>query len=126
VRVIDYVLADPGRRATVDRYRLVTTMLDPAQAPARDLAALYTERWEVETALAELKTTQRGPKQILRSKTPTGVEQEVWAHLLVHYALRAVIHHAALAEDLDPDRLSFIRTLRVVRRHTVAHAAFSP
>jgi hypothetical protein len=126
VRVIEYTLADPGRRTKVDRYRLVTTILDPAQAPAADLAALYTQRWEVETALAELKTTQRGPKQILRSKTPDGVEQEVWAHLLVHYALRAVIHHAALAEDLDPDRLSFIRTLRVVRRHTIAHAAFSP
>jgi Insertion element 4 transposase N-terminal/Transposase DDE domain len=126
VRVIEYTLADPGRRTKVDRYRLVTTILDPAQAPAAELAALYTQRWEVETALAELKTTQRGPKQILRSKTPDGVEQEVWAHLLVHYALRAVIHHAALAEDLDPDRLSFIRTLRVVRRHTIAHAAFSP
>ena len=126
VRVIEYTLTDPGRRTTVDRYRLVTTILDPTQAPAAELAALYTERWEVETALAELKTTQRGPKQILRSKTPDGIEQEVWAHLLVHYALRAVIHHAALAEDLDPDRLSFIRTLRVVRRHTIAHAAFSP
>ena len=126
VRVVEYTLTDPGRRTTVDRYRLVTTILDPRLAPAGELAALYTQRWEVETALAELKTTQRGPKQVLRSKTPDGVEQEVWAHLLVHYALRAVVHHAALAEDLDPDRLSFIRTLRVVRRHTIAHGAFSP
>src|SRR5215211_5872938 len=126
VRVIEYTLSDPGRRTSVDRYRLVTTILDPTQAPAAELAALYTERWEIETALAELKTTQRGPKQILRSKTPDGIEQEVWAHLLVHYALRAVIHHAALAEDLDPDRLSFIRTLRVVRRHTIARPAFPP
>jgi hypothetical protein len=126
VRVVEYTLADPGRHAKADRYRLVTTILDPTQAPAAELAALYTERWEVETALAELKTSQRGPKAVLRSKTPTGVEQEVWAHLLVHYALRRLLHQAALDEDLDPDRLSFIRSLRVVRRQLIAHAAFSP
>jgi len=126
VRVIEYILADPGRRTRADRYRLVTTILDPTQAPAHELATLYAERWEVETTLAELKTTQRGPKQILRSKTPDGVEQEVWAHLLVHYALRTLMHHAAQAEDLDPDRLSFVRTLRIVRRQMIAHAAFSP
>jgi hypothetical protein len=126
VRVVEYTLTDPGRRTTVDRYRLVTTILDPAQAPAQELAVLYTERWEVEGALAELKTTQRGPKQVLRSKTPELVAQEVWAHLLVHYALRAVLHQAALDEDLDPDRLSFVRSLRVVRRQVIAQAAFSP
>jgi IS4 transposase len=126
VRVIEYTLSDPGRRTSVDRYRLVTTILDPSAAPAGELAALYTERWEVETALAELKTTQRGPRQVLRSKSPELVAQEVWAHLLVHYALRQVMHTAALAEDLDPDRLSFIRTLRVVRRQVIAAPAFSP
>jgi len=126
VRVIEYALSDPGRRTSVDRYRLVTTILDADLAPAHELAALYTERWEIETALAELKTTQRGPRQVLRSKRPELVAQEVWAHLLVHYALRAVMHTAALAEDLDPDRLSFIRTLRVVRRQVIARPAFSP
>jgi Insertion element 4 transposase N-terminal/Transposase DDE domain len=126
VRVVEYTLADPGRRTRVDRYRLVTTILDPAMAPAHELAALYTERWEVETALGELKTTQRGPRQVLRSRTPELVAQEVWAHLLVHYALRQVMHTAALAEDLDPDRLSFIRSLRVVRRQVIARPAFSP
>jgi hypothetical protein len=126
VRVIEYTLTDPGRRTSVDRYRLVTTILDPVMAPAHELAALYTERWEVETALGELKTTQRGPKQVLRSKSPELVAQEVWAHLLVHYALRQVMHTAALAEDLDPDRLSFIRTLRVIRRQVIAAPAFSP
>jgi hypothetical protein len=126
VRVVEYTLADPGRRPKVERYRLVTTILEPDQAPAAELAALYAERWEAETALAELKTTQRGPRQVLRSKTPDGVEQEVWAHLLVHYALRRLLHQAALDQDLDPDRLSFIRTLRVVRRQLIAHAAFSP
>jgi len=80
----------------------------------------------VETALAELKTTQRGPRQVLRSKHPELVAQEVWAHLLVHYALRAVMHTAALEADLDPDRLSFVRTLRVVRRQLIARPAFPP
>jgi hypothetical protein len=126
VRVIEYALADPGRRTSTDRYRLVTTILDPAMAPAGELAALYTERWEIETALGELKTTQRGPKQVLRSKRPELVAQEVWAHLLVHYALRAVMHTAALEADLDPDRLSFIASLRVVRRQVIARPAFSP
>jgi Insertion element 4 transposase N-terminal/Transposase DDE domain len=126
VRVIEYALADPGRRTSVDRYRLVTTILDPELAPAHELAALYTERWEVETALAELKTTQRGPRQVLRSKSPQLVAQEVWAHLLVHYALRQVMHTAALEADLDPDRLSFVRTLRVIRRQVIAAPAFSP
>jgi hypothetical protein len=126
VRVIEYALADPGRRTSTDRYRLVTTIGDPTMAPAGELAALSTQRWEVETALAEVKTTQRGPKQVLRSRSPELVAQEVWAHLLVHYALRAVMHTAALAEDLDPDRLSFVRTLRVIRRQVIAAPAFSP
>ncbi len=82
--------------------------------------------WRIETTLDELKTHQRGAQVVLRSKSPEMVEQEVWAHLLVHYALRQVMHTAALAEDLDPDRLSFIRSLRVVRRQVIAQTAFSP
>jgi hypothetical protein len=83
-------------------YRLVTTILDPSRAPAAELAALYAQRWEQETALEELKTHQRGPGVVLRSKTPAMVEQEVWAHLLVHYAIRKLMHQAAREQDLDP------------------------
>ena len=128
VRVIEYTLGkDPGRPQRPAPYRLLTTILDPAQAPAAELAALYHERWEFETTLAELKTHQRGPGVVLRSRSPAGVEQEVWAMLLVHHAIRRLMHQAALGADLDPDRLSFVRSLRVVRRQvTSGQAALSP
>ena len=126
VRVLDYTIDDPGRPGHRQRYRLVTSILDPAQAPAKELAALYHQRWELEGALDELKTHQRGPRAVLRSKTPQGVEQEIYAHLLVHYAIRALMHQAALDAEVDPDRLSFVRSLRIVRRQLIAQAAFSP
>jgi hypothetical protein len=125
-RVVEYRLGDPALGEPDQRYRLLTTILDPAAAPANELAALYPQRWELESALDELKTHQRGPRAILRSKTPEGVEQEVYAHLLVHYAIRALMHQAALDADLDPDRLSFTRSLRIVRRQLITQAASSP
>jgi hypothetical protein len=121
VRVVEYTM--PGQ-ATV--YRLITTILDPAAAPALDLAALYTQRWEIETSLDELKTHQGQPGMVLRSQTPTGVEQEIYGFLLVHYAVRTLMHHAATGADIDPDRVSFTRTLRLVRRQVTTQAAFSP
>jgi hypothetical protein len=126
VRVLDYTIDDPGRPGHRQHYRLVTSLLDPTHAPAAELAALYHQRWELEGALDELKTHQRGPRAVLRSKTPEGVEQEVYAHLLVHYAIRALMHQAALDATTDPDRLSFVRSLRIVRRQLIAQAAFSP
>lgn len=125
VRVIEYTI-DDGRAPTGERYRLVTTLLDPDQAPAAELAELYAQRWEFETTLDELKTHQRGAKVVLRSKYPDGVEQEVWGLLLVHWAIRELIHVAALDADIDPDRVSFTRTLRLVRRSVTEQAAFSP
>jgi len=104
VWVLQYTLDDPGRPGHGQRYRLVTSILDPAAAPAIELAVLNHQRWELETTLGELKTHQRGPRAVLRSKTPQGVEQEIWAHLLVHYAIRALMHQAALDADTDPDR----------------------
>lgn len=120
VRVIEYIIEDPGRSDTAERYRLITTILDPAAAPADELAALYAERWEIETALDELKTHQRGPRVVLRSKTPDGVLQEIYGHLCTHYAIRALMSDAADDADVDPDRISFLRTLRAARRPTRA------
>src|ERR671929_169521 len=107
-------------------YRLVTTVLDPAAAPAAELAALYHERWEIEGALAELKTQLRGARVVLRSKTPELVRQEFWGLLLAHFAVRGLMHEAALKADEDPDRLSFSHAVRVVRRKLPLFAALPP
>jgi hypothetical protein len=125
-RVIEYRLDDPGLPRSEQRYRLLTTILDPEQAPAAELAALYGERWELEGAIDELKTHQRGPRVVLRSKQPDGVIQEAYGYLCTHYAIRRLMHDAALQADLDPDRLSFTRGLRAARRSTRSHPGFSP
>ena len=125
VRVIEYTIED-GRAPEGEHYRLVTTLLAPDQAPALELAELYAQRWEYENTLDEFKTHQRGAKVVLRSKSPDGVQQEVWGFLLVHWAIRELMHTAALDADVDPDRVSFIRTLRLARRSVTEQAAFSP
>jgi len=125
VRVVEYVI-DDDHAPQGERYRLVTTLADPAAAPAEDLAGLYAQRWEFEIALDEIKTHQRGPGVVLRSRSPDGVEQEVWGFLLVHWAIRELMHAAALDAGIDPDRLSFTRALRLVRRTVTEQAAFSP
>src|SRR5205085_316719 len=107
-------------------YRPVTTLLDPAAAPAAELAALYHERWEIEGALAELKTHLRGARMVLRSKTPALARQEFWGLLLAHFAVRGLMHEAALRADEDPDRLSFLHAVRVVRRKLPLFAALPP
>jgi Insertion element 4 transposase N-terminal/Transposase DDE domain len=126
VRVVEYEIQDPGATSGEGRYRLLSTILDPDQAPAEELAPLYAQRWEFESALDELKVHQRGPRVVLRSKTPDGVIQEVYGHLCVHYAIRWLMHAVAMASGHDPDRLSFTRTLRAARRTTASHAGFSP
>ena len=124
VRVVEYRLE--GVADAEPLYRLVTTILTPAQAPAADLAALYHERWEIEGALAELKTQLRGAQVVLRSKTPDLVRQEFWGLLLAHFAVRGLMHEAALRANEDPDRLSFLHAVRVVRRKLPLLAAFPP
>ena len=132
VRVVAYRLQ--GVADAEPLYRLVTTILDPASAPAADLAALYHERWEIEGALAELKTQLRGAQVVLRSKTAALVRQEFWGLALAHFAVRGLMHEAALRAEEDPDtlatlgasRLSFLHAVRVVRRKLPLLAAFPP
>jgi hypothetical protein len=126
MRVIEYGIDDPGVPQAEQRYRLLCTILDPDAAPGSELAGLYSERWELEGTLDELKTHQRGPRAVLRSKHPDGVYQEAYGYLCTHYAIRRLMHDAALAADLDPDRLSFTRSLRAARRSTRSHPGFSP
>ena len=124
VRVIEYRLQGVSDAEPI--YRLVTTLLDPAQAPAAELAALYHGRWGIETALAELKTHLRGAKLVLRSKTPDLVRQEFYGLMMAHFAVRGLMHEAALKADIDPDQLSFLHAVRVVRRKVAALHAIPP
>jgi hypothetical protein len=124
VRVIEYQLQ--GVPEAEPLYRLLTTILDPDQAPAEELAALYHERWEIETAFDELKTHLRGSKIVLRSKTPDLVLQEFYGLLLANFAVRGLMHEAALRAQEDPDRLSFVHAVRVVRRKLPTYHAIPP
>jgi hypothetical protein len=124
VRVVDYEVTDRGGGKEI--ITLVTNILDPEEIPAVELAAAYHERWEAELVFDELKTHQRGPGMILRSRKPELVEQEIWGLLLTYYGIRHLMCEAADQAELDPDRISFIRTLRVIRRQVTGQAAFSP
>ena len=124
VRVIEYRLE--GVSDAEPLYRLLTSLLDPAAAPAPQLAALYHERWEIETAFDEFKTHLRGSKIVLRSKTPELVRQEFWGLLLAHFAIRDLMHEAAAKSEQDPDRLSYVHAVRVVRRKLAIAVAIPP
>jgi len=124
VRVIEYSIED-GREPS-GPYRLLTTILDHREAPAAELAAAYAQRWEIETAFDELKTHQRGPRAVLRSKSPDLVTQEIWGHLCCHYAIRTLMFDAAEHAGHDPDRVSFVAALRISRRSIAQQGAFSP
>jgi IS4 transposase len=124
VRVIEYTLE--GVAGAEPLYRLLTTILDPTEAPANELAALYHERWEIETSLDELKTHLRGARIVLRSKTPELVRQEVYGLLLAHFAVRGLMHEAALKADVDVDQFSFLHSVRVVRRKLQRFVAAPP
>lgn len=124
VRVIEYRLEGlPGAEPI---YRLLTTILDHEAAPAAELAALYHERWEIETALDELKTHLRGARIVLRSKTPDLVRQEFYGLMMAHFAIRGLMHEAALKVGADPDQLSFLHAVRVVRRKIAHFVSVSP
>jgi IS4 transposase len=100
--------------------------LDPKDAPAKELASLYHERWEIENAFDEFKTHLRGAKIVLRSKRPELVLQEFYGFMMAHFAIRGLMHEAALKADEDPDRLSYVHCVRVIRRKLIGFAAIPP
>jgi hypothetical protein len=124
VRVVDYDV--PGRGEKQELFTVITNITDPGDMTAADLAAAYHERWEIEITFDEIETHQRGPAVILRSRTPDMVLQELYGLLITHYAIRKLMTEAADQAELDPDQLSFTRSLRVVRRQVTSQAAFSP
>src|SRR5664279_2007176 len=124
VRVIEYTIADG--REPAGPFLLVTTIMDHTEASAIELAAAYAQRWEIESAFDELKTHQRGPRAVLRSKSPELVLQEIWGHLCCHYAVRTLMLDAALEAGRDPDRISFVAALRISRRSIAQQGAFPP
>ena len=124
IRVIEYALDGVADAEPI--YRLATTILDPEAAGAEELARLYHERWQIETAFDELKTHTRGPRVVLRSKTPDLVLQEFYGLLLAHYAVRSIMHEAALKAEIDPDDLSFVHSIRVIRRDILGSGSFPP
>jgi hypothetical protein len=123
VRVIEYTIDDG--RDNPEHYRLLTTILDPQQADATDLATAYSQRWEIENTFDELKSHQRGPRAVLRSKSPELVQQEIWGHLCCHYAIRTLMLDAATQSGHDSDRISFVAALRITRR-SLSHSVFPP
>jgi hypothetical protein len=116
VRAVEYQVPDRDGSGKDERIILVTTITDPREAPAVALAETYHQRWEHETGNAQLKTYLRGPGKVLRSQSPAMAEQEIWGYLLTHYAISALTCAAATAAGIDPDRVKFRRTVRVIRR----------
>jgi Insertion element 4 transposase N-terminal len=126
VRVVEYTVPDREGDGTDELICVITTITDPRAAPAGSLAEAYQQRWEHETGNNQLKTYLRGPARVLRSKSPDMVRQEIYGYLLTHYAISALICRAATEADIDPDRVKFKRTVRLVRRRLADPAVFSP
>ena len=125
VRVIEYRVEGVEWSENAD-FRLMTTLLDHVEFPAEELAKLYQQRWEIETAFDELKTHLRGTRMCLRSKTPELVRQEFYGLMLAHFVVRGLMHEAAQKANVDPDELSFTHSLRVIRRTLPIGPALSP
>jgi len=114
VRIIEYTFKDPNRPGSGEKHRLLTTLLQPSLDPAKRLIELYHQRWELELAIDELKTHLR-ERPVLRSETPAGIVQEIYGLLLAHYVVRVLMFEAAEPEGIDPRRLSFTATLKILR-----------
>lgn len=125
VRVIEYRVTENGQ-PSAERYRLVTNILDWQQAPAAELAQLYSARWGIETTYDEIKNHLKLPRHTLRSKRPDLIRQEFWGFILAHFILRVVIHQAAQSNHLDPCGISFQQTVNIVRRKSASAQPFPP
>ena len=125
VRVIEYEIPDRDGDGKGELTALITTFVSPLEAPAAALAEAYHQRWEHETGNGQLKTHLRGPGKVLRSRSPDMARQEIYGYLLAHWAISGLICQAATEADIDPDRVKFTRTVRIIRR-AIAPAAFPP
>jgi len=125
-RVIEYEVPDRAGNGTGELIVLLTTITDPREAPAEELAAAYYQRWEQETGHDQLKTHLRGPGRVLRSRLPDLVHQEISAYLIVHHAISDLITAASEAADIDPDRISFAKAVRMIRRTATGTADIPP
>jgi hypothetical protein len=125
-RVIEYDVPDREGNGTGELIVLLSTIIDPGDARADELAVAYNQRWEEETGNDQLKTHLRGPGRVLRSRLPDLVHQEIWAYLIVHHAISALTATASAAADLDPDRISFAKALRLIRRTATGTADIPP
>jgi Insertion element 4 transposase N-terminal/Transposase DDE domain len=126
VRVVEYEVPNRGDESKRELFTLVTNITDPGELTSVDLAEAYRERWEAELTFDEIETHQRGGAVILRSKLPDLVIQELYGYLVTHYGIRQLMTEAADQAELDPDRISFTRSLNIIRRQVTGQAAFSP
>lgn len=127
LRVIEYTTDESFEDEDRDSfYRLFTSILDPKQAPVSELAALYLQQREIESRFEELKSHLKKSRRILRSQSLELVYQEIWGMLALHYSIRALMCEAAQTAGADLDRLSFVGTLRAIRRSTTASPGFPP
>jgi len=115
VRVVEYRLREPGCEGDGEIYRLITTLHDATEVPARELAELYPERWEIELTIKEGKTVFRKGQVTLRSKVAELVRQEFWGLLLAHYLVRKMMAQAAFRRGVDPDTLSYQRSVEIIK-----------
>ena len=126
VRVIDYQIDTGEPDPDGETYRVITSIMDPADTDATELATAYSQRWEIETTFRQIECQLLTPGSTLRSKTPEMIRQEIWGMLLTHYAIRAFMKDAADTIDIDPDRISTIRAINIIRRSITDPAALSP
>ena len=120
-RLVSFTIAArTARRVKTTTLKVLTTLPDPGEFPAREIAALYAERWQIEIAFLHLKKTVKGTGRVLRGRSVTLARQEAWALLLVHNMTATLAARAAQAAGIDPDRIPFTAVLSLLRGHVIA------